>query len=236
MLAAWARRTSRVQSLHMRAPHCPCGVLAHCVRFSARWSLPARGTEARPQEKVRMNQQELPRKDQRHSLNCMPEVLHHGRKRNHAKIKCSHALVNIRVTCQCKSLWHCGLSDECRFVWQRCSSVLAFVKAFDKKILDICTQSLSPDSGLRTVNTNELLNADRKLWNEISSLHSEGWTLDEALHEMTSIRADIHALLQPRARPPTQKGNGKGGKGGKGPGKKVARSRHALRTTSKSLH
>ena len=111
----------------MRAPHCPCGVRAHCVRFSARWSLPARGTEARPQEKVRMNQQELPRKDQSHSLNCMPEVLHRGRKRNHTKIKCSHALVYIRVTCQCKSLWHCGLSDEYRFVWQRCSTVLAFV-------------------------------------------------------------------------------------------------------------
>ena len=97
---------------------------------------------------------------------------------------------------------------------------LAVLKAFDKKILDICTQSLASDSGLRTVNTHELLNADRKLWNEISSLHSEGWTLDEALHEMTSIRADIHALLQPRARPRTPKGPGKGNKGGKGNGKK----------------
>ena len=96
---------------------------------------------------------------------------------------------------------------------------LAVLKAFDKKILDICTQSLAADSGLRTVNTHELLNADRKLWNEISSLRSDGWTLDEALHEMTSIRADIHALLQPRARPPTQKGPNKG-KGGKGNGKK----------------
>ena len=97
---------------------------------------------------------------------------------------------------------------------------LAVLKAFDKKILDICAQSLASDSGLRTVNTHELLNADRKLWNEISSLHSEGWTLDEALREMTSIRADIHALLQPRARPPPPKGPGKGNKGGKGNGKK----------------
>ena len=97
---------------------------------------------------------------------------------------------------------------------------LAVLKAFDKKILDICAQSLASDSGLRTVNTHELLNADRKLWNKISSLHSEGWTVDEALHEMTSIRADIHALLQPRARPRTPKGPGKGNKGGKGNGKK----------------
>ena len=38
---------------------------------------------------------------------------------------------------------------------------------------------------------------------------------------MTCIRADVHALLQPRARPPMQK-EGKGGKGkpGKGNGKK----------------
>ena len=97
---------------------------------------------------------------------------------------------------------------------------LAVLKAFDKKILDICAQSLASDSGLRTVNTHELLNADRKLWNEISRLHSEGWTLDEALREMTSIRADIHALLQPRARPPPPKGPGKGNKGGKVNGKK----------------
>ena len=78
------------------------------------------------------------------------------------------------------------------------------------------------DTGLRTVNTQELLQADRKLWNEVSSLHAEGWTLDEALHEMTCIRADVHALLQPRARPPMQQdGKGKGNKG-KGNGKKGA--------------
>ena len=96
---------------------------------------------------------------------------------------------------------------------------LATLKAFDKKVLDICTQQLSAESGLRTVNTHELLQADRKLWNEISNLHSEGWSLDEALHQMTSIRADMHALLQPRARPAMGKGNG--GKGNnKGGGKK----------------
>ena len=71
------------------------------------------------------------------------------------------------------------------------------------------------------MNTHELLQADRKIWNEVSSLHAEGWTLDEALHEMTCVRRDVHALLQPCARPPTQK-EGKGGKGkpGKDNGKK----------------
>ena len=98
---------------------------------------------------------------------------------------------------------------------------LATLKAFDKEILDLCTQQLPADTGLRTVNTHELLQADRKIWNEVSSLHAEGWTLDEALHEMTCIRADVHALLQPRARPPMQKeGKGSKGKPGKGNGKK----------------
>ena len=97
---------------------------------------------------------------------------------------------------------------------------LAVLKAFDKKVLDLCTQPMPASSGLRTANTQELLQADRTLWNEIAKLVSEGWTLDEALHEFTSIRADVHALLQPRAlpaqpagqRPNKGKGKGNGGK------------------------
>ena len=97
---------------------------------------------------------------------------------------------------------------------------LATLKAFHKKILDICMQTLTAEAGLRTVNTHELLQADRKIWKEIASLHSEGWSLDEDLHEMTCIRADVHALLQPRAKPPIfRDGKGKG-EGGKGNGKK----------------
>ena len=46
---------------------------------------------------------------------------------------------------------------------------LATLKAFNKKILDLCTQQLPADTGLRTVNTHELLQADRKIWNEVSS-------------------------------------------------------------------
>ena len=97
---------------------------------------------------------------------------------------------------------------------------LATLKAFDKKILDICTQTLTADAGLGTVNTHELLQADRKIWNEIASLHSEGWSLGEALHEMTCVRADVRALLQPRAKPPVSRDSKGKGKGGKGNGKK----------------
>ena len=74
---------------------------------------------------------------------------------------------------------------------------LRILKAFDAKGFE-ATQSLAPDSGLRTVQTAELLQADRKLWSELALLHSEGWSLDQALHEMTKVRSDMHALLQPR--------------------------------------
>ena len=102
---------------------------------------------------------------------------------------------------------------------------LRILKAFDAKVFELATQSMAADSGLRTVNTAELLQADRKLWSELGAMHSEGWSLDEALHEMTKVRSDMHALLQPRARQViVYKGNAnlaKGkGKDGKGKGSK----------------
>ena len=51
---------------------------------------------------------------------------------------------------------------------------------------------------------------------ELVSLHSEGWSLDEALHEMTKVRSDMPALLQPRAKPVAPLGKGGKGKGRKG--------------------
>ncbi|CAE7459247.1 unnamed protein product [Symbiodinium sp. KB8] len=94
-------------------------------------------------------------------------------------------------------------------------------EAFDKKVLDLATHSPA-DASLRTVTTTELVAADRKLWQEIASLHSTGWSLDDALHEMTTVRADIGNLLQYRAKPPPppqkppprKEGKGKDGKGG----------------------
>ena len=103
------------------------------------------------------------------------------------------------------------------------------LKAYDKKILDLATQAPT-DPSLRTVSTSELVSADRKLWKEISSLHSAGWTLDDALHEMTTVRSDVGNLLQLRARPPPPplrpprdpnaplRGKGKTGKGNPGKG------------------
>ena len=72
---------------------------------------------------------------------------------------------------------------------------LRILKAFDAKVFELATQSLGADSGLRTVHTAELLQADRKLWSELAAMHSDGWSLDQALHEMTKVRSDMHALL-----------------------------------------
>ena len=77
---------------------------------------------------------------------------------------------------------------------------LRILKAFDAKIFELATQSLGPDSGLRTIHTAELLQADRKLRSELATMHSEEWSLDQALCEMTNFRSDMHALLQPRAK------------------------------------
>ena len=95
---------------------------------------------------------------------------------------------------------------------------LKSLKDFDKKIADLCLKQPDRNSGLRTVTTAELLAADRKLWNTISDLLRDDWKLDEALHELTTIRSDIPSLLQWRPAQPrlTQvlesivKGKGKG--------------------------
>ena len=103
---------------------------------------------------------------------------------------------------------------------------LRILKAFNEKVFEFATQNLGTDSSLRTVHTAELLQADRKLWSELAAMHSDGWSLDQALREMTKVRSDMHAQLQPRAKQVIVYkdgggGNGKGkGKDGKGKGSK----------------
>ena len=43
---------------------------------------------------------------------------------------------------------------------------LRILRAFDKRVLDLATQSMAPDSGLRAVHTQELLQADRIIWSK----------------------------------------------------------------------
>ena len=73
---------------------------------------------------------------------------------------------------------------------------LANLKLFDARVAEFALAQ--PGSGLRGVSTQEVLAADRKLWQAITDLLAKKWTLDDALHEMTNIRNDIPSLLQPR--------------------------------------
>ncbi|CAE7865189.1 unnamed protein product, partial [Symbiodinium sp. KB8] len=65
--------------------------------------------------------------------------------------------------------------------------------------MDLALPDLT-DNSLRGPATQELLAADRKIWGTIGTLVSAGWSLDEALYEVTSIRSDLSNLLQPRPR------------------------------------
>ena len=47
-------------------------------------------------------------------------------------------------------------------------------------------------------NTQELLDADGKLWNTVSDLVAQQFSLEDAV---TVMRGDIGALLQPRPKP-----------------------------------
>ena len=95
---------------------------------------------------------------------------------------------------------------------------LKSLKDFDKKVADLCLKQPDKSTNLRTVTTPELLAADRKIWNTISDLLRDGWRLDEALNEMTTVRSDIPSLLQwrpaqPKLPPALEqlvKGKGKG--------------------------
>ena len=81
---------------------------------------------------------------------------------------------------------------------------LSNLKAFDKKVADLCLAAPDPILGLRTVNAQELLAADRKIWGVISELLAQSWSLDDALHEVTAMRNDLPSLLQLRPKVPRQ--------------------------------
>ena len=88
---------------------------------------------------------------------------------------------------------------------------LASLKNFDKKIFDYATASTPADTGLRNVNLHELLHADRKLWNEIASLRSQGWMDLGQCPPRANACPQRHTRPAPTARPPAQRpGEGQG--------------------------
>ena len=79
---------------------------------------------------------------------------------------------------------------------------LASHNTFDAKLLACYTHQHATDSGLRSPNLSEIMSADRLLMEKIFQLvNEENWNLDDALHEYSSVRHDMVAVLQPRPRP-----------------------------------
>ena len=111
------------------------------------------------------------------------------------------------------------------------SAHLASLKAYSIKFMSHLTQRLDSETGLRAPTIMEAQSADKQLWHIMAELISEkGWTLDQALHELTHVRGDMAVLLQalprsnpspkggkgfvPPSAPSTPKGSGKKGKKG----------------------
>ncbi|CAE7717896.1 unnamed protein product [Symbiodinium necroappetens] len=114
---------------------------------------------------------------------------------------------------------------------------LGSLKLYQKKFLKLCFTKYESASNLRGPTSWEAQAADKRAWEligELVNIHS--WKLDDALHEVTQVRADLSTLLAPRAQIPKHlfqlrepwrnrqegkgnrahlRGNGKGGHKGK---------------------
>ena len=75
------------------------------------------------------------------------------------------------------------------------------LRAYSVKFMSLISSRLDNDLGLRHVTALEAQAADRHLWGIMHDLMvDKGWTLNDSLHEITAVRADMMSLLQPRPR------------------------------------
>ena len=80
---------------------------------------------------------------------------------------------------------------------------LSSLKAYYLKFLSLMTQKFDADTGLRGPTILEAQAADKALMTTAIDLVMErSWTWDDALYEVTHIRADLTSLLQPRPKLP----------------------------------
>lgn len=71
--------------------------------------------------------------------------------------------------------------------------------------MSLMAARLDPDTGLRNPTITEAQAADRTLMQLVCDLvHDRSWSFDDALYEITNVRAEIHTLLQARPRLPKQ--------------------------------
>ena len=95
---------------------------------------------------------------------------------------------------------------------------LSSLKQYYMKFIQLMTHKLDQDTGLRNATILEAQAADKALMSlAIELVLERKWTWDDALYEVTFIRADMMSLLQPRPRlPKPQQGPRTDGNAGKG--------------------
>ena len=80
---------------------------------------------------------------------------------------------------------------------------LGSFKLYQKKFLKLCFMKYESASNLRGPTSLEAQAADKRAWELIGELvNIHAWKLDDALHEVTQVRADLSTLLVPRAQIP----------------------------------
>ena len=101
---------------------------------------------------------------------------------------------------------------------------LGVLRLYEKRFLKLALQRFENGSGLRSVNVQEAMNADRRAWEVIGDLLAHGWQLDDAISEVVEARNELSSMLQarpwiPKFEPPRGKGWFKGKPPGKPKGK-----------------
>lgn len=82
---------------------------------------------------------------------------------------------------------------------------LATLKNYYMRFLSLTSAKLDAETGLRNPTILEAQAADRQLTSLVGdSVAERSWTYDDALYEITHVRAELHTLLQPRPRLPKQ--------------------------------
>ena len=103
---------------------------------------------------------------------------------------------------------------------------LGVLRLYEKRFLKLALQRFENGSGLRSVNVQEAMNADRRAWEVIGDLLAHGWQLDDAISEVVEVRNELSSMLQARPWiPKFEPSRGKGGFKGKPPGKPKGKGR-----------
>ena len=94
---------------------------------------------------------------------------------------------------------------------------LSSLKGLDNKLLTAYTNTVSPELGLRSPTIAEAREVDRIIWGRIFNLvEDHGWSMEDSIHEIATVRGDIDSLMQPRPKKFQQQSKTKSGPIGSG--------------------